>query len=580
MVVSVVGRGPRVALALLLAAGCSFHNKSGFAQASEHLSNLPRAQAGSASKPQGAAARLSAIVASGRLADLRWPNFSNYQPQLIGFYRPFGFEPAWVRDGQPTPQALALVEILQDADREGLRAEDYDASRWADRLALLRGPYGELVEAHFDAALTICVMRYLSDLHVGRINPQHLGFEFDVSQKKLDLPQFIREELVNGSDVRSEVAGVAPSFPGYGRLRDTLEHYVELEKADDGEKVPDPGRLGGLDPGGQYAGIAQLARRLRLLGDLAESATVSLDSKIYEGALVNAVKRFQARHGMSPDGVLDSETVTEMNVPLGDRAEQIRLALERFRWLPYEFEEPPIVVNIPEFRLYGFKKGNQPGLTMNVNVGDQYDFQTPIFEDSIRYIVFRPYWYPPRGILRSEILPPLKDDPSLEDNDLELVSASGKVIDRGNVTSAMMQQVQSGNLTVRQPPGEDNALGLVKFVFPNKYNVYIHDTPVSVHMFSDNERTFSHGCIHVQEPAKLAAWLLRNTPGWDLERIEYAMHKGKNNVRVNLASPVPVLIVYDTAVVTESGEIHFLQDIYGHDAELRKELAKGYAHAR
>ncbi len=577
MVVPVLGHRRRLTLALLLVAGCTLLNRPGFAQVGKLSSNPAGAKAGSAHKPQGAAARLSAIVASGRLADLRWPDFSNYRPQLTSFYRPFGFEPAWVRDGQPTAQAVALVEILQDADREGLRAEDYDASRWADRLALVRGPYGELVEAPFDAALTICVMRYLSDLHLGRINPQHLGFEFDVSQKKLDLPEFVRQELVNGSDLRAEVAGIAPSFPGYGRLRDALQHYVELEKSDDGEKLPDPGQVA---PGGQYASIAPLTRRLRLLGDLAENASVSPDSKIYEGALVYAVKHFQERHGMTPDGMLDSETVAEMNVPLSDRVEQIRMSLERYRWLPYEFKEPPIVVNIPEFRLYGFKEGNQPGLTMNVNVGEQYDFQTPVFEDSIRYIVFRPYWYPPRGILHSEILPPLKEDPSLENNDLELVSASGKVIDRGNVTSAMLQQVRSGNLTVRQPPGEDNALGLVKFVFPNRYNVYIHDTPVSVHMFSDTERTFSHGCIHVQEPAKLAAWLLRNTPGWDLERVEYAMHKGGNNVRVNLASPVPVLIVYDTAVAEENGEIHFFQDIYGRDAVLKKELAKAYTHFR
>jgi L,D-transpeptidase YcbB len=577
MVVPVVVFGRRLTIALLLVAGCTLLNRPGFAQVSKRSSIPAQAPASSAHNRQGAAARLGAIVASGRLAELRWPNFSNYRPQMTSFYRPFGYEPAWVRDGQPTAQAVALVEILKDADREGLRTEDYDGSRWADRLALLRGPYGELVEARFDVALTICVMRYLSDLHVGRINPQPLGFEFDVSQKKLDLAQFVRQELVNGSDLRVEVAGVAPSFPGYGRLRNALQRYVELEESDDGEKLPDPGRLA---PGGQYAGIAELTSRLRLLGDLAENATVSPDSKIYDGALVDAVKRFRQRHGLSPSGDLDSETVAEMNVPLGDRVEQIRMALERFRWLPHEFKEPAIVINIPEFRLYGFKEGNQPGLTMNVNVGDQYDFQTPIFEDHIRYIVFRPYWYPPRGILRSEILPPLEEDPSLEDNDLELVSATGKVIDRGNVTSAMLQEVRSGDLTVRQPPGEDNALGLVKFIFPNKYHVYIHDTPVSVHMFSDSERTFSHGCIHVQEPAKLAAWLLRNTPGWDLERVEYAMRKGGNNERVNLASPIPVLIVYDTTVVEENGEIHFFQDIYGHDGELKKELTKSYAHPR
>jgi len=536
-----------------------------------------RSQSESVQKPEGVGARLSAMVASGRLADLRWPNFSNIRSQVTSFYRPAGYELAWVRDGQPTAQALTLIEILENADQEGLRAEDYDASLWADRLALLRGPHDDVEEARFDAALTICVMRYLSDLHVGRINPQHLGFEFDGSQKKVDLAEFVRQRLVDGSDLPMKMAAVAPPFPGYQRLRDALQHYVELAKSQEGVRIDDPGRL---FPGDRYTDIARLTSFLRLVGDLPSSATVSPDEKIYEGALVDAVKHFQQRHGLRPDGELDSATVAEMNVPLSDRVEQMRMALERFRWLPYEFTQPPIVVNIPEFRLYGFKEGNELGLTMNVNVGDQYDFQTPIFENYIRYIVFRPYWYPPAGILRSEIIPPLEEDPSLENNELELVSASGQVIRSGNVTPAMLQQVRSGKLTVRQPPGPDNAMGLVKFIFPNEYHVYIHDTPVSVHMFSDTERMFSHGCIHVQEPAKLAAWLLRNTPGWDLERVQHAMHKGRDNVRVNLASPVPVLIVYDTAVVEENGEVHFFQDIYGHDAELKEELAKGYAHLR
>jgi murein L,D-transpeptidase YcbB/YkuD len=558
----------RRSVAILLMAASTLCGGPAFAQAHK------RAPAGSAQKLEGAAARLSAIAASGHLADLRWPNFSNYRSQVTNFYRPFTYETSWVRSGQPTEQALALVEILLDADQEGLRAEDYDGSRWAGRLASLRGSHDDAEEARFDAALTICVMRYLSDLHVGRINPQHVGFEFDVSQKKLDLAEFVRERLAGGSNLRAEVAAVAPPFPGYQRLRDALQHYIELEKSADAKKIDDPGRL---SPGSRYTDIAHLAALLRLLGDLPESAIIPPDEKIYQGALVDAVKHFQQRHGLRPTGQLDSETVAEMNVPLSDRVEQMRMALERFRWLPYEFKQPPIVVNIPEFRLYGFKEGNELDFTMNVNVGDQYDFQTPIFENYIRYIVFRPYWYPPPGILRSEILPPLKEDPSLEDNDLELVSASGQVLRTGNVTPDLLQQIRAGKLTVRQPPGPDNAMGLVKFMFPNEYHVYIHDTPVSVHMFSDTERMFSHGCIHVQEPAKLAAWLLRNTPGWDLERVQYAMHKGKDNVRVNLAFPVPVLIIYDTAVVEENGEIHFFQDIYGHDAELKEQLRKAYA---
>ncbi len=533
-----------------------------------------RAQASPTQKPEGAATRLRSIVASGRLADLRWPNFLNYRSQLNSFYRPAGFEPAWAVDGQPTAQALELIKILQDADREGLRTEDYDASRWADRLASLMGPHEDAEEARFDAALTVCIMRYLSDLHLGRINPHPLAFKCDVSHETLDLAQFVRQRLVNGSDLRSEVAGIAPPVPGYQRLRDALQHYAALAKSDDREKLPDPTRL---SPGAQYAAIGRLTSRLRLLGDLPQNATIPPDSEIYEGALVDAVKHFQQRHGLRPTGELDSETITEMNVPLSDRVEQIRLGLERYRWLSYDFKQPPIVINIPEFRLYGFEEGNQLALTMNVNVGEQYDFQTPMFENNILYIVFRPYWYPPPGILRREIIPPLEENPSLEENDLELVSPSGRVIDTGNVTPAMLQQVRSGKLTLREPPGPDNALGLVKFVFPNKYRVYIHDTPVSEHLFVEGERTFSHGCIQVQEPAKLAAWLLRNNPGWDLKRVEQAMHKGPDNVSVNLASPIPLLIVYQTAVAEENGEIHFVQDIYGRDAQLKKKLARGYS---
>jgi L,D-transpeptidase YcbB len=208
-------------------------------------------------------------------------------------------------------------------------------------------------------------------------------------------------------------------------------------------------------------------------------------------------------------------------------------------------------------------------------VGDEYDFQTPVFEKNMLYLVFRPYWYPPRSILREEILPELEQDTSLEENDLELVTATGAVMSRANVTPAMFQQIRAGTLTVRQPPGPDNALGLVKFIFPNQNNVYIHDTPISVHMFSDKERTYSHGCIHAQEPNKLAAWLLRDLPGWNLEKVDYAMHKGPDNVKVNLPSPVPVLIVYDTVAVSEDGQVQFFPDLYGHDSVLEEELANG-----
>jgi murein L,D-transpeptidase YcbB/YkuD len=547
------------------------------AQMNKSSPSATRANSSSASKPVGASAQLSAIVASGRLEDLRWPNFSDYRSHLVSFYRPSGYKLAWVRNGQPTAEALELIQILQDANREGLRAEDYDASRWADRLTSLKGPHEDAVEARFDAALTVCVMRYLSDLQIGRINPQHLGFEFDISQKKLDLPQFVRQGLVNGSDLRSELAEVGPPFEGYQRLRNVLQHYMELAKSNSGEKLTDPGQV---SPGGWYSDTVRLTTRLRLLGDLPDSATIPADSKIYEGALVDAVKHFQERHGLPPTGELNSKTIAELNVPLSDRVEQMRLGMERYRWLPYHFKQPPIVINVPEFRLYGFEEGNRIGLTMTVNVGDQYDFQTPMFEKNMLYVVFRPYWNPPPEILRNEIVPDLQENPSLEENDLELVGANGQVIKTGNATRAMLQQVRAGKLMVRQPPGSENALGLVKFMFPNKHHVYIHDTPESEEKFSGKERAISHGCIHAKEPGELAAWVLRNNPGWNLERVEQAMHEGRNNVQVNLASPIPVLIAYETAVVEENGDVHFFHDIYGHDATLEEDLAKGYPYPK
>jgi L,D-transpeptidase YcbB len=567
-------------LASLLLAAFVLLDGLTFAQARESSAGATRANASSTPKLTGAAARLSGIVASGRLEDLRWPNFADYRLQLASFYRPSGYTLGWVRDGQPRTQAVELIQVLQDADREGLRAEDYDASRWADRLTLLNGPHEQAAEARFDAALTVCVMRYLSDLHVGRINPQRLGFEFDNSQEKLDLPQFVRYRLVNGSNLRSEVAEVEPPFEGYRRLRDALPHYEELARKDTGEKLPPYVRA---KPGNLYRYIVRVANLLRLLGDLPENATMPPDPGKYEGKyegdLVDAVKHFQKRHGLAPTGEIDPKTIAEMNVPLSERVEQMRLGLERYRWLPYHFMESAIVINVPEFRLYCFE-GNRPGLTMAVNVGDQYGFQTPMFEKNLLYVVFRPYWYPPPGILHNQIIPDLVKHPSLNEIDLELVGANGQVIKSGSITSAMFQKIRTRELTVRAPPGPDNALGLVKFMFPNEHQVYIHDTAASDAEFYGKARADSHGCIHAEKPAELAAWVLRNNRGWDLQQVEHAMHEGRDNVRVNLAAPIPVLVVYQTAVVEENGEVHFFHDIYLHDATLEKELAKGHLYPK
>lgn len=212
---------------------------------------------------------------------------------------------------------------------------------------------------------------------------------------------------------------------------------------------------------------------------------------------------------------------------------------------------------------------------MNVVVGKAYGHGTPIFSDTMQYVIFRPYWSVPYSIVKGELLPHIASDPDyLAKKGLEVVNSRDEVVTSGTVTSDVIEQLRAGKLFIRQPPGPKNALGLVKFIFPNNFNVYMHDSPEH-ELFSQSRRDFSHGCIRLERPADLAVWVLRNNPGWDIDRVRAAMN-GSTTQQVNLAHPIPVLIVYGTVIVTEDGLVHFYDDIYAHDAALEKVLAKGY----
>lgn len=254
----------------------------------------------------------------------------------------------------------------------------------------------------------------------------------------------------------------------------------------------------------------------------------------------------------------------------------MQLTLERWRWLPAAYQEAPIVANIPEFRLRAYDKDFNIGVTMKIVVGKTYGHHnTPVFTDTMKYVVFRPYWEVPPSITRAEMIPHIVRDPDyLANKGFEVVDSKRNVVSTGKVTPEVLGQIRAGKLFVRQKPGPKNALGLAKFVFPNSYNVYIHDTP-STEFFAKARRDFSHGCIRLEKPADLAAWVLRDNPGWTPDRIRAAMN-GTVTQQVNLAHPIPVFIVYATVVVLEDGVVHFYDDIYGHDTALEKALAKGY----
>jgi murein L,D-transpeptidase YcbB/YkuD len=449
--------------------------------------------------------------------------------------------------------------------------EDYDGPRWESRISALQqsGPPPESELVQFDVALTVSAMRYISDLHLGRVNPRRFHFELDIDHTNFDLSEFLQQQVVNATDMDSVIAAVEPPFPTYHKTLNALRTYIESALRDDGELLPIPTKA--IKPGVAYSGLPRLVRLLVLLGDLPEKEKGVSSSTLYQGNLVTALKRFQQRHGLEPNGLIDAQTLKDLNTPLSHRVAQLQLTLERLRWLPHQFQRPPIIVNIPEFRLRAVDEHYRWTLFMKVVVGKAYRHQTPVFASDIKSVIFRPYWNVPLSIVRAEMLPHIEKDPAyLVENSYEIVDNAGAVVGSATVSEEIKRQIRSGKLNIRQTPGPNNALGLLKFDFPNQHDVYMHGTP-AMELFSRSRRDFSHGCIRVEDPVALAAWLLQDLPEWTADHIRSATLADKT-FRVDLERPVRVLIVYGTAVTMEDGEVHFFRDIYGQDAGLEQAL--------
>jgi murein L,D-transpeptidase YcbB/YkuD len=529
---------------------------------------------GSTTLDAGAVAeRLRTIASTGELAELRSANLNDCRQNIQEVYEANHYAPAWVRDGQVTPQALAIISALENSQQKGLTPEDYDASQWPARLAALKGAPGNAdTVAQFDAALTVNATRYLSDLRIGRVNPKPLKFGIDLDQRHYDLPQFLVQKVLSGNNLPDVLNKVEPQYMGYQRTEAALLTYLTLAAQEHSQPLPDLQKT--VTSGDAYSSVQQLGERLRLLGDLPQTAVADPNATTYDGPLVDAVKHFQVRHGLKSEGKLDKETLRELNVPLSTRVIQLKDSLERWRWLPADYPQSPVAVNIPGFKLRVFSEDHTIALRMNVVVGKALNHQTPVFAKEMKYIIFRPYWNLPVDITRAEIVPKLLRDPHyLARKGFEATDQNGHIVAAGAVSQAMLAEIKSGRLLVRQKSGPRNALGLVKFMFPNEFDVYLHSTPAP-QLFNQSRRDFSHGCIRVEKPAELAAWLLQDQPKWTLENIKAAMQSGPDNQQVNLSRPVPVVIVYLTAIVEENGQVYFYNDIYGLDGALNEALAK------
>jgi murein L,D-transpeptidase YcbB/YkuD len=498
--------------------------------------------------------------------------------QVKRLYQATAYASLWTdRQARPTDRAREVLALVHAAPDHGLDPADYDAAGIGrEAAALAAAASSPDMTALFDVRVSAALLRYLRHVHAGRIDPREIGFRAETAADEHDYAALVAAAVATDR-IGATAAALTPQLGAYGALRDSLRRYRAL--AADASLTRLPAVAKSIHPGEPYRDASALYRWLLALDDLPATARPPTAAKLYDGWLVQAVTRFQIRHGLDADGVLGARTLGAIDTPLAWRVRQIELGLERLRWLPHAGEDRLVLVNIPMFRLWAWDavhRGGSPAMSSDVIVGRAFRTRTPLFVEDLREVIFRPSWNIPASILRHEILPQVRRDPGyLASNDMEIVPASG-----GAVVPPTPQNIArlGRGLSLRQRPGPRNALGLVKFVFPNQESVYMHDTPAHA-LFSRTRRDFSHGCVRVRDPVALAEWALSGTAGWTRDRIGATM-LGQETVRVAVVRPTRVVLFYTTAFVwPEDGTLRFADDIYDHDRTLDRALLRvGGAH--
>lgn len=483
---------------------------------------------------------------------------------LLQVYRERNFQPLWLSAEGPTERAKILCAFLSGAAEEGLPQEDYRVGEigrlWKQR--------DDNNRARLDLLLTIGFARYVADAGEGRIDPSQVDQQAfaDAREVRVDLPGAIRAGL-RMQDLSNFLELQAPRILYYRQLKLALRQYRAIAQKGGWKPIPAGTnlRIGMSDPR-----IPLIRARLAMTGDL---WWPDRSSTVFDNRLETAVKHFQMRHYLKQSGLLDAETLAAMNVSVDKRIRQIIINLERWRWLSRDLSGQQIFVNIAGFSLAGMRDGRVE-MIMPVVVGETFH-QTPIFNDRMEYIEINPNWTVPASIAANDYLPELQTNPTaLLRKHIRIFDGPGKDAQELDLRSIDWHQVtpaQMGRYTLRQDPGSWNALGTAKFMFPNRYNVYLHDTS-HPEFFGKHQRTLSHGCIRVSRPHELAAWVLGGEPaGWNLERVKSAVARGES-ATIRLDKPIPVYIIYRTAVVGEDNILRFRPDVYGHDALFERAL--------
>ncbi|MFD2512272.1 murein L,D-transpeptidase [Pontibacter locisalis] len=498
--------------------------------------------------------------------------FRHHLDLVQQFYKDRSFELAWFRNGKMIPQADKLIEAIGNANKEGLTPKDY-------KVKDLRGLYRryeslpasdeikQKKQQELDLALTASYFNYASDFYKGAVDPHSAAaIEWEVKRNKIKLNKAL--ETILEEKEHTPYYEFEAVHEGYKKLREALVEYRRIQEAGGWSKIEGPKVV---KPGDTAEVVLALRKRLLPQQQVIEQDTAFL---VYDKKVENAVTDFQNRHGLLVDGVLGPQTYEALNVPVEDRIEQLVLNMERWRWLPKDLSpngSEYVMVNIPAFRVYVMENGKEV-LQMKSVVGETMH-STPIFSHQIQYLMFAPYWNVPNSIVEEDIKPKLQKNINwLETQNMEMVTTFGPNAKRVPVSRVNWNTMTRNNFKyrIRQRPGPQNSLGKVKFMFPNEYSVYLHDTPAD-HLFSEADRDFSHGCVRLERPADLATYLLKDKPGWDRNRVIQAMN-AREQQRVDLPDNMPVYLVYFTAWVDEEGNVQFRDDLYGHDKDLARKL--------
>lgn len=500
---------------------------------------------------------------------------------LHDFYLHRSFQPAWSHTHDARPYAQALLQAIHNSHQDGLTPDDYSPrlleSQIENFYASGSHPTPEQT-ARLDILLSDTFIRLASDLQAGRINPSKLGQSWNRTPSLAKWNSLLEQSLQDpdASALTRALGSLAPSCSEYLGLKKALAQYREIANQGGWPLIPRPAvKTFELEPGHTFSGIPQLKQRLLATKDYQPPSGEPPNSANarYTSDLAEAVKNFQARHNLYVDGIVGEETLKALNIPVQTRITQIILNMERCRWLPSNVSPRRIQVNIPEFTLRAYDD-NQKKEEMPVIVGNAARHTTtPIFNNQMEYLIICPYWNIPYNIAKNEIVPSaLKDPAYMERNAYEIVSEHSADTEIFPPNPENFGLVLAGKLKMRQRTGNFNALGNLKFIFPNEHSVYLHDTNQR-NLFTQHRRDFSHGCIRVSRPVDLAAYVLASQKSWTKDRIETQIESGKRQV-VGLKQPIDVFIHYWTASVGEDGQIRFFEDIYGHDSRLQELLDK------